>query len=68
MRILFLAPYSIPVNNPEAICNAKLIKALCDANHELFVISKKNNHAYAPDEVSSIFDSRVKYLKTIYLK
>lgn len=68
MRILFLAPYSIPVNNPEAICNAKLIKALCDANHELFVISKNNNHAYAPDEISSIFDSRVKYLKTIYLK
>lgn len=68
MKILFLAPYSIPVNNPEAICNAKLIKALCDANHELYVISKNNNHAYTPDEDSSLFDSRVKYLKTIYIK
>lgn len=68
MRILFLAPYSIPVNNPEAICNAKLIKALANANHELYVISKNNNHAYTPDEDSSIFANRVKYLKIIYLK
>lgn len=68
MRILFLAPYSIPVNNPEAICNAKLIKALCDANHELYVISKNNNHAYAPDEDYSAFNCDVKYVKTIYIK
>ena len=68
MRILFLAPYSIPVNNPEAICNAKLIKALADDNHELYVISKNNNHAYTPDENSSIFAGKIKYLKTIYLK
>lgn len=68
MKILFLAPYSIPVNNPEAICNAKLIKAFTDANHELYVISKNNNHAYTPDEDSTIFVDRVKYLRIIYLK
>ncbi len=67
-RILFLAPYSVPVNNPEAICNAKLIKVLSEAGYELDVISKNNNHAYAPDACDHLFVDKVCSIKTFVLK
>lgn len=67
-RILFLAPYSVPINNPEAICNAKLIKALSEAGYEIDVISKNNNHAYTPDTDDKLFVDKVRSIKTFVLK
>lgn len=58
-RILFLAPYSIPINNPEAICNAKLLKVLSDAGYLIDVISKNNLLAYAPNSDDQLFTNKL---------
>ncbi|GGJ89014.1 glycosyltransferase [Parabacteroides faecis] len=67
-KILFLAPYSVPVNNPEAICNAKLLKILSEAGYEIDVISKNNNHVYIPNTNDNIFIENVFYIKQFILK
>ena len=66
MRILFLAPYSIPVNNPEAICNAKLLREL-SRFYKIDVISKNNLSAYAPNSNDEFFIGKVESLKTFFL-
>lgn len=66
-RILFLAPYSIPVNNPEAICNAKILKVLSEAGYRIDVISKNNFSAYAPDAEEEIFTSHLASVKIFTL-
>lgn len=66
-RILFLAPYSIPINNPEAICNAKLLKVLSDAGYLIDVISKNNLLAYAPNSDDQLFTNKLSSIKTFFL-
>lgn len=66
-RILFLAPYSIPVNNPEAICNAKLLKVLSEAGYIIDVISKNNNRAYAGDADHKLFTAYLNSVKIFNL-
>lgn len=66
-RILFLAPYCIPVNNPEAICNAKLLKVLSEAGYVIDVIGKNNLLAYAPDEEEQLFSGKLASVKTFTL-
>lgn len=67
-RILFLAPYCIPINSPEAICNAKIIKVLADAGYCIDVISKNNNLAYSPDSQAGFFVQKVNSVRTFHLE
>lgn len=66
-RILFLAPYSIPTNNPEAICNAKLLKVLSNAGYIIDVVSKNNLSAYTPDMNECEFANNLSSLKIFCL-
>lgn len=66
-RILFLAPYSIPTNNPEAICNAKLLEVLSNAGYIIDVVSKNNLSAYVPNMSELRFTSKLSSLKIFYL-
>lgn len=66
-RILFLAPYSIPINNPEAICNAKLLRELAKAGYVIDVVSKNNLMAYAPDNELSSFTEKINSIKCFHL-
>jgi hypothetical protein len=67
-RILFLAPYSFPINSPEAICNAKLLMALGKEGYIIDVISKNNNLAYVPNVIVSLFSKNMASIKTFVLK
>jgi len=62
-RILFIAPYCIPVNNPEAICNAKLLKVLSDAGHTIDVICKNSTRFVQPDTLDEFFTNNLTSLK-----
>jgi len=67
-RILFLSPYSVPVNSPEAICNAKLLKVLADSGYIIDLICKNNSAEYMPDTLDTHFTSRLASSKIFYLK
>lgn len=47
-KILFIAPASIPCFGAEAIVNAKLLKILIDAGHEIDLVSKKSKWEFYP--------------------
>ena len=63
-RILFIAPNSLPINGPEAIVNAKLIKVLSN-NYDIDVISKNTSNRYIAATLDEIFVQNVKNLKII---
>lgn len=51
MRILYLSDIEIPTVHGEALCNAKLIRALISAGHEVFLVSRskeESNLRYMP--------------------
>ena len=64
-RILFLAPHCLPINSPEAICNAKLLKELSKAGYIIDVISKRSFSTYVPDSLDNSFSKNLNSLKVI---
>lgn len=58
-RILFIAPSSFPINGPEAITNAKLIKLLTFAGYVVDVISRDSPNRYFDASLDSRFTERV---------
>ena len=69
-RILFLSPYAIPVNSPEAICSAKLVKVLSEAGYTIDLICKNNRaeHIYMPSASDSLFSKGLASVKILYVK
>lgn len=64
-RILFLAPHCLPINSPEAICNAKLLRELSKAGYIIDVISKKSLSTYVPDSIDKSFSENLNSLEII---
>ena len=64
-RILFVAPYCFPINGPEAICNAKLLKELSRCGYIIDVISKRSYVTSVPESLDSSFSEKLNSLKII---
>ena len=68
-EILFIAPSSYPLGNPEAYVNAKVIKALSEGGHILDVVSlksKRRDRAYPPEEDKFYF-AKVRSLNVLQI-
>lgn len=58
-KILFVASNALPVNGPEAIVNAKLLKALSDSGHQIDVISKDGRNKYFAATIDAFFSEKL---------
>lgn len=63
-RILFIAPASIPMNGPEAICNVKILKVLSSMGYQIDLISKDVYNSLYPS-VFEINDLKLNSVKII---
>lgn len=64
-KILFIAANALPVNGPEAIVNAKLLKILADAGYQIDVISKDGRNKYFSSTMDSFFSEKLSSVTVI---
>lgn len=64
-RILFVAANVLPVNGPEAIVNAKLLKVLADEGYVIDVISKDGQSKYFSATIDDFFAEKLNSVNII---
>lgn len=64
-RILFVAANALPVNGPEAIVNAKLLKVLADHGYIIDLISKDGKNRYFSESMDCFFSEKLNSIHII---
>ena len=66
-RILFIAPSSYPIRDPEANVNAKLLKLLSENGYVIDLVSRSTTISYYPESVDDLFFGKLNSIHRIQM-